>query len=300
MKKSTRNSFLLLLTAVIWGFAFVAQSTGGEAIGAFSFNCIRSFIGALVLLPVIVLLDSLGLSKKPETKDEKKTLIIAGIACGCALCVASNLQQLGINLGTGAGKAGFLTATYILIVPILGIFLKRTCGVKVWIGVIISLIGLYLLCIDGELRLKPEDGLVLLCALVFSIQILLVDYYGPKVDGVRLSCIQFLTVGILSLFPMLIKEMGFSSASLSVWAIRFTNPSVWIALLYAGIMSCGVAYTLQIIGQQEVNPTVASLLMSLESVFSVIGGWMLLDEHLSAQQMGGCILIFLAVVLAQL
>lgn len=300
MTRKTRNSFLLLLTAAIWGFAFVAQSTGGDAIGSFSFNCIRSFIGAVFLIPVILFLDAKGLSRKPTTRAERKKLLIAGISCGAALCVATNLQQIGINLGAGAGKSGFLTATYILIVPIFGIFFKRKCGLNIWIGVGIALVGLYLLCINESFRFAIEDLLLLLCALAFSIQIMLVDYFAPKVDGVRLSCIQFLSVGVFSLIPMLFTEIGFTVQSASSWLQAFDSISVWIAILYAGIMSCGIAYTLQIIGQQEVHPTVASLLMSFESVFSVIGGWVILHEHLSVRQLRGCGLIFVAVVLAQI
>ena len=300
MTGKTRNSFLLLITAAIWGFAFVAQSTGGDAIGSFSFNCIRSFIGAVFLIPVILFLDAKGLSRKPTTKAERKKLLIAGISCGVALCVATNLQQIGIHLGAGVGKAGFLTATYILMVPVLGIFFKRKCGLNIWIGVGIALVGLHLLCINGSFRFALEDLLLLLCALVFSVQIMLVDYFAPKVDGVPLSCIQFLTVGVLSFIPMLFTEVGFTAQCASSWLQSFASTAVWIAILYAGIMSCGIAYTLQIIGQQEVHPTIASLLMSFESVFSVIGGWIILHEHLSGRQLCGCGLIFAAVVLAQI
>lgn len=300
MTKKTRNSLLLLLTSAIWGFAFVAQTTGGDAIGAFSFNCIRSFIGTFFLIPVILFLDSKGLSRKPKTKEEKKTLILAGVLCGIALCVATNLQQLGINLGAGAGKSGFLTATYILMVPILGIFLRKKCGINIWISVVIAIVGLYLLCINGKFKFAVEDILLLLCALVFSIQIMLVDHFAPKVDGVRLSLIQFLTVGVLSFFPMIYKEVGLSCERISNWVCAFGERDVWIALLYAGVMSCGIAYTLQIIGQQEVHPTIASLIMSFESVFSVIGGWIILGERLSDRQLIGCLLIFIAVIFAQI
>jgi len=300
MTKTTRNSLLLLITAAIWGFAFVAQCTGGIAIGTFGFNCIRFFIGSACLLPVIAFLDAKGLSKKPKTKAEKRFLVLAGMACGTALCVATSLQQFGINLGAGAGKSGFLTTTYILMVPILGIFLSRKCGLNIWIGVLIALAGMYLLCMDGSFTLALEDGVLLLSALAYSVQIMLVDYFAPKVDGVRLSCIQFLTVGILSFGPMVVTEIGFTEASVQAWVGAISSIPVWIAILYAGVMSCGIAYTLQIIGQQEVNPTVASLLMSFESVFSVIGGWLILDERLTARQFSGCGLIFLAVILAQL
>ena len=168
--KSGRNSFLLILTAFIWGIAFVAQSAGGDAVGPYTFNCIRSLIGGIVLLPVIKLLDYFHLTKqKPKTKKEKKNLIAGGIACGMALALASNLQQMGLYLGSSAGKAGFLTACYILIVPILGIFLKKKCSINIWIGIVIAVIGLYLLCIHGDFSIQLSDILLLLCAFSFAI-----------------------------------------------------------------------------------------------------------------------------------
>ena len=290
-----RKSLLLLLTAFIWGVAFVAQSVGGEAVGCFTFNGVRSLIGALVLLPVISFLDK---QKKKELSKEqylqqrgnKKTLIIGGISCGLMLCIASNFQQFGISFTT-VGKAGFITAMYILIVPILGLFMKKKVGVKVWLGVALATIGLYMLCMTSEsFSLSKGDLLVLVCAGFFSLHILIIDYFSPKVDGVRLSCIQFLVCGILSM----------------VIAFIFENPKVgtilsgWIPILYAGVFSCGVAYTLQIIGQKNMDPTVASLILSLESVFSVLAGWIILHQTLSFRELLGCGLMFLAIVLAQL
>lgn len=291
--KQVRNSFLLVLTAFIWGIAFVAQSEGGNAVGPFSFNCIRSIIGFFVLIPVIKVMDYLNVSRKPKTKEDKLNLIKAGCACGFFLFFASNLQQLGINLGTPAGKAGFLTATYILMVPIIGIFFKKKCYWNVWVGVAITLIGLYLLCMDGSFYLQLSDILVILCALVFSFQILTVDHYTSFVDGVRLSSIQLLISGLLTAIPMFVYEMDAN------WLSQFTMQA-WIPILYAGVCSCGIAYTLQIIGQEDVNPTIASLLMSLESVFSVIAAWILLNQQLSTRQLMGCSFIFVAIVLAQL
>lgn len=299
MNKTTRNQILLILTALIWGVAFVAQSEGGDAVGAYSFNCVRSLIGSAVLLPVLLLLDKLGLtSRKPESREEKKVLLTGGICCGVVLCLASNLQQLGINYGTPAGKAGFLTACYIVLVPILGIFLKKKCPWNVWIGVLLTVIGLYMLCINGEFRLQLSDILVLLCAFVFSLHILVIDHFSPLVDGVRMSCIQFLVSGLLSAIPMFFVEIR--SSGISAWAGSFVSVGAWIAILYAGVCSCGIAYTLQIIGQQNVNPTIASLLMSLESVFSVLAGWLILHQKLSTKELLGCLFIFIAVVMAQL
>lgn len=294
-----RNSLILALTSFIWGISFVAQSEGGDAIGPYSFNCIRSFIGALFLVLIISITDKAGLTKKPENKTAKRTLLTGGVLCGIVLCIATNLQQMGIYLGTPAGKAGFLTACYILLVPILGIFFKKKCGLNVWFAVAITLVGLYLLCIDGRFYIQLSDMLVMICAFCFSIHIMVIDYFSPKVDGLRMSCIQFFTVGVLTFLPMILVDIR-KLGSLTLWLDGFTNLDAWIPLLYAGIFSCGIAYTLQIIGQKGVNPTVASLIMSLESVFSVLAGWVLLKEKLNAKELTGCLLIFIAVVLAQL
>ena len=301
-----RNSFLLVLAAFIWGIAFVAQSTGGDAVGPYTFNCIRSVIGGLVLVPVIRLSDRLHWSrKKPVSREDRRVLLTGGIACGIALSIASNLQQVGITMGSPVGKAGFITACYMLIVPILGLFLKKKCGWNVWSGIVIAIVGLYLLCIQGNFSIQFSDFLLMLCALSFAVQILIVDHYADMVDGVRMACIEFLVCGIVSAIPMFFVDMGISVSGLSVsaiseWVAAFADPYAWIPILYAGALSCGVAYTLQIIGQRGMNPTVASLLMSLESVFSVLAGWGLLGEALSGREISGCVLIFIAVILAQL
>lgn len=297
--KSKRNSVFLALAAFFWGIAFVAQSKGGSIVGAFSFNCIRSFIGTMALVPVILLLDKLKLtSGKPKTKEDKKNLAVGGICCGIILTVATNLQQLGLNFGTSAGKAGFITACYIILVPILSIFLKKKCGWNIWVGVGLTVIGLYLLCMTGSLKLQLSDVLVLLCAVVFAMHILVIDHFSPLVDGVRMSCIQFLVCGILSFIPMLFVEI--IPSGIPAWSATLSSLDAWTPILYAGIFSCGVAYTLQIVGQQNVNPTVASLIMSLESVFAVIAGALLLHERLSLKEILGCVLIFGAITLAQI
>ncbi len=298
--KKIRNSCLLVLTALIWGVAFVAQSTGGDAIGPYMFNGIRSMIGGLVLIPVIVVLDRLHLTqRKPVTREDKRRLLIGGTACGIALCLATNVQQVGIYLGASSGKAGFLTACYILLVPILGIFLKKKCGWNIWVGVVITLAGLYLLCMKDSFSLEFCDVLILSCALCFSVQILLVDHFSPLVDGVRLSCIQFLVCGIITAVPALIFDLPRTGAEFGAWLEIFASMDAWIPILYAGIMSCGVAYTLQIVGQDGLNPTVASLLMSLESVFAALAGWLILGETMGGREIAGCGLIFAAIVLAQ-
>lgn len=288
---SVRNLFLLFLAAFIWGTAFVAQAVGMEHIGPFAFNASRSFVGGIALLPVIALFDRLkSPEKRAEEKANRKTLLIGGLCCGVVLCVAANLQQVGIQY-TAVGKAGFVTALYIVIVPILSLFLGRKAGAKLWVSVVIAVVGLYLLCMTGSLRLEKGDFFVLLCAFGFSVHILVIDHFSPKVDGVKMSCIQFFVAGILSAVWMLFTE---GMPALHDIAIS------WGPILYAGILSSGVAYTLQIVGQKNVNPTLASLILSLESVFSVLAGWVVLHQSLSARELLGCLLMFGAIILAQL
>ena len=299
--RQIRNSLLLVLTALIWGSAFVAQRKGGDVVGPFTFNGIRSFIGSAVLVPVILVLNRVKPSEKiPKTRAEKTVLWVGGICCGAILFLASSAQQLGMYMGTSAGKAGFLTACYILLVPILSLFLKKKCGWNIWVGMGITVIGLYLLCMTDSLRFQASDLMVLLCALLFAVHILVIDYFSPLVDGVRLSCIQFLVCGILSMIPMFFVEMQHSLSGIVVWAQNLQSLDAWIPILYAGILSCGVGYTLQIIGQNGLNPTLASMLMSLESVFSVLAGWLILQEKMELRQLGGCALIFVAILLAQM
>ena len=282
------NNILLVLTALIWGCAFVAQSVGMDYVGPFTFNMARFLIGAIVLLPVIWFMD-----RQRKTGAEKdagqKTLIIGGICCGIALAVASTLQQWGI-LFTTVGKAGFITAMYIVIVPLLGIFIGKKVRPLIIGCVAIAVVGFYFLCMTESLRLGLGDFLVLLCAIAFSIHILVIDHFSPKVDGVKMSAIQFLTAAIISAVPTLLWEQPVFTEILQAWQ----------PVLYAGVMSCGVAYTLQIIAQKNADPTVASLLLSLESVFSVLAGWVLLGQGLSLKEMFGCVLIFCAIILAQL
>lgn len=290
-----RNSLLLLLTAFIWGVAFVAQSVGGEQVGCFTFNGIRSLIGGVVLIPVILFLDAqkkkeLGEEKFSEQKGDKKTLILGGISCGVLLCIASNFQQFGISFTT-VGKAGFITALYIIIVPILGLFMKKKVGPRIWAGVALATVGLYMLCMTAErFSISKGDFLVLICAGFFSLHILVIDYFSPKCDGVRMSCIQFFVCGVISM----VIAFGFETPTLSGILTG------WLPILYAGVLSCGVAYTLQIVGQKNMDPTVASLILSLESVFSVLAGWIILHQTLTAREIWGCVLMFLAIILAQL
>lgn len=310
MNHKLRYNFLLMLAALIWGSAFVAQSVGMDYLGPFSFNCVRSFMGSLVLLPVIWFMDrqkqadagSAGTEAvkakengaaqaAPEGAEARnnKILLIGGICCGVILTISTSLQQIGIQYTT-AGKAGFITALYILIVPLLGLLLGKKVGGRTWIGVALAVVGMYLLCIKEGFSISYGDFMVLLCALVFSLHILAVDYFSPRVDGIRLSCIQFFVCGCISAFPMLLWERPELHQIIRAWQ----------PLAYAGVLSSGVAYTLQIVTQKHLNPTVASLLMSLESVFAVLTGWLVLKERLSPKELLGCVLVFTAIILAQL
>ena len=294
MKNSElKGNLLLMLTALIWGCAFVAQSVSMDYIGPFTFQSVRSLLGAAVLVPVFLILDA-GKKKagtyQAPTGEEKKTLLIAGIVCGCIMTVAANLQQIGIQY-TSAGKAGFITAMYILIVPVLGLFLKKKVPGRIWLCILIAVVGLYLLSVtEGFSSISKGDVYVLLCALAFSFHIMAVDHYASLVDGVRLSSIQFLICGVLSGILMFL----FEEPNLE----NILNAAV--PILYAGIMSCGVAYTLQIIGQKYTRPTIASLIMSLESVFAVLAGIVVLREIPTARETMGCVLMFLAIIIAQL
>ena len=284
----TKNAFILALTAFIWGTAFVAQSVGMDYLGPFTFNGVRSMIGGIALLPCIALLQVINGKSRAE-EGNRKDLVIGGIACGLLLFAASSLQQIGIQYTT-AGKAGFITAFYIVIVPVLGIFLRKRIGWKVWIAVVIALFGLYFLCITEHFTVGKGDILIFVCALIFSLHILVIDRFSPKVDGVKMSCIQFFVCGIASMPFMFVLETPRLGAMLEGW----------MPLMYAGVLSCGVAYTLQIIGQKNVNPAVASLILSLESCFSVLAGWAVLGERLSVRESAGCVLMFAAIILAQL
>ena len=286
-----KNLFLLLLTAFIWGTAVVAQSVGMDHIGPFTFNAVRSLVGGIALLPVILIFQR---RKTPERRQQekanRKTLLLGGLSCGLALGLASGLQQVGIQYTT-VGKAGFITALYIVIVPILGLFFRKKVGAKLWGSVVIAIFGLYLLCMSGSLRWEWGDFLVLLCAVCFSVHIMVIDYFTTKVDGVQMSCIQFFVAALFSAVCMLFTEGVPDPHAVAI---------SWVPILYAGVLSSGVGYTLQIIGQKGVNPTAASLVLSLESVISVLAGWVILGQSMSPREILGCVLMFCAIILAQL
>ena len=289
---SLLGSALLLLCAVIWGSSFASQTVGAQYVGPFTFMSVRSFLGSAVLLPVIgaaaAFKKKKGLLPAPD-KTQKKTLLLGGLCCGTVLAVASFLQQLGIDRGTSSGKAGFITALYILLVPIFSVVLKKRIRPLIWPCVAVALVGLWLLCVK-ETGVQRSDLYVLLCAASYAVHILVIDHFSPNVDGIQLSCLQFFVTGVLCLIPMLLFE------PVSLQALKSAAP----ALAYSGIMSSGVAYTLQILGQQRTEPTLASLLMSLESVFAVLTGMLVLHEIPTTREALGCVLMFAAVIAAQL
>ncbi len=292
-----KNSLLLLLTATIWGTAFVAQSVGMDYVEPFTFTFARSMIGGLVLIPCIWFLrqwkEKNAVQSAPHDKNRfpvTQVELIGGICCGLALFAASNLQQVGI-VYTTVGKGGFITALYVVLVPVLGLFFKKRVSFVIWICVALSVIGLYLLCMtEGSFSLNYGDLLVLLCAILFSVHIMVIDYFSPKGDGVVIACVQFFVCGVLSGGVMLLWE---SPSIENMMAAQ-------IPILYAGVLSSGVAYTLQIVAQKGVNPTVASLILCLESVVSAIAGWLILKEAMTPREMFGCVLMFAAIVLAQI
>ena len=277
-----RHTIYLFITALIWGTAFVAQSVG-NIMGPFTFNCLRSLLGGLVLIPFIKYFYK-GI--KPDI-----TTIKGGICCGLCLFAASNLQQYGL-LYTSPGKAGFITAGYILIVPILGLFVGKRISARIAAAVVAALIGLYLLCIPvGEgMSINQGDMLCMVCALVFSLHIITIDHFAPKAEGVKMACIQFLVCSALSAVLMLLfEEPDPKNIAEGI-----------IPLIYAGVFSSGVAYTLQIVGQPGVNPTIASLILSLESCIAVIAGWLILGEGMNTREVTGCIIMFAAIIITQL
>lgn len=293
-------TLLLVLTAAIWGSGFVAQIEG-NAFGPFTFSCIRCFIAAGFLALIFKILDLIGKSpRRPRSPAETKLLWKAGFFYGLALCTAMNLQQLGMFLGTSAGKSGFLTACYIVLVPIVSLFIGKKTSIKTWLCVAITTVGLYLLCIKDGFSLELSDGVSLLCALAFSIHILVIDKFVNRVDPIRVSAIQFLTIGVLTAPLMFVFDMKFPVMEFNTIAAALVNPRAVAGLCFAAFCSSGIAYTLQIVAQDKVKPTIASLTMSLESVFAVLAGWAILGEQLSPREICGCAIMMVAIVFAQI
>ena len=295
MKTQTKHSLMLMLCAFIWGTAFVAQSAG-SGMGAYSFLAGRSWLAVLVLIPTMFAFDAVRKKQGqpygwPKEKSERKTLLVAGLVCGTFLFAASAAQQIGITINPSTAKAAFLTAMYVVMVPVFGLFLGRKGSAQLWVSMVIAVAGLYMLCMkNGFGGIETSDWILLSCAVLFSFQIMSIDHFSPLVDGVRLSLIQFIVVAVESSAAALI----FETPTLAEYGANF------LPVVYCGVMSSGAGYTLQILGQKELNPAIASLIMCLESVFSALGGWLLLGQNLSMRESAGCALIFAAVVLSQL
>lgn len=285
--KKYKSELLLALAAFIWGVAFVAQSVSMDHIGPWTFTCIRNLIAALTLYLLMPLLDKITGKKEKGTFNKK--VIVGGIFCGLALGIASMFQQTGIQY-TSVGKAGFLTALYTVIVPIFSLFLGKKSKWNVYVAVGISIIGMYFLCVNEDFSIAHGDTLILICAVLFAIHILVIDHFGKDNDGIRMSCVQFLIAGLLCLIPMLVLEKpNLSDIKEAI-----------IPILYAGILSSGAGYTLQIVGQKDADPSIAGMILSLESVFAALAGAVLLGEMLSLKELIGCILVFGAIILSQI
>ena len=299
-RRSLKNPLLLFITALVWGVAFVAQKDGMAYVGPFTFNCIRSFIGALTLLAALPLLDRVRSREHTFEKGSRRDILIGGAACGVVLFVAANLQQYGIALqdaATNVGKAGFITACYCALVPVAGLFIGKKSPLLVWVGAAVAVVGFFFLCLmDGVmagqgLGLGTSDLLLMLCAVGFTVHILVIDHFSPLADGVRIRCVQFFVCGLLGLPCMFLFETPVLADILDCA----------MPILYGGVMSSGVAYTLQIVAQKGVHPAVASLILSLESVVSVLAGYVLQPgSRLTGWEILGCVLVFAAVVMVQL
>ena len=289
------SSLLLLLAAMIWGFAFSAQKAA-QSVPPFTLGAIRCLIAGFFLLALIPALDKIRhtgrhLIEKGKAPGFNKSELIGGVICGVMLVAASFFQQLGMASGADAGKSSFITALYVVLVPIYAIALKRRAQLNVWISVVIAVVGFYFLCISGDFTVEGPDLIVFGCSLIFPFQILAIDHFSPKCDGVRLSCIQFFAGTILNALMAIFAEMPVNFGN--VWQ------NIW-PIVYLGIMSSGVAYTLQILGQRGVNPAAASIIMSLESVFGVVGAAILLGERMTPREYLGAAIVLAAVLLSQL
>ena len=289
-KRTLKGNLILLLTAVIWGISFVSQRVGMEYIKPNTFNGLRTMLGALVLVPFILVREKTGKSKTTDGKQANRRLLIGGLICGVLLCLASTLQTWGM-VYTTSGKSGFITAMYMIFVPIIGLFMGKRLRLFTILGIVCGVVGMYLLTLSGtELVLNKGDLITLACAVIFAFHIMVIDRLSSEVDGVKLAFLQFFVCGTINIILMLL----------------FENPdwnlvrSCTVPILYSGILSCGVAYTLQIIGQQYAEPTPASIIMSLESVFAALAGWVLLNEALQPEEIIGCVLMFAAIIIVQL
>lgn len=288
MNVKIRQSVFPIISAFLWGVAFAVQGLVSNKIAPFAFNFSRSLVATVFLFLVLLATKNTKFLKTVE-KTDKKSAIIGGLVCGVCLFFATNLQQIGITVGTNPGVAGFLTSTYMVIIPIMSMFLGKKTDKQVWFAVLIALFGLYLICVTDEFTVKPSDLAVLLCAVMLAVHILVVEKYTKTVDGVLLSLIQFAVVSALSLISSAVFE-GNCFAQIV---------ECLLPILYVGVFSSGVAYTLQILAQKDTNPTVVSILLSVESVFAVLSQMVILGVFLSLRELFGCLVVFVAVILCQ-
>ena len=288
------STALLFVAAIIWGFAFAAQDAASD-MGAFTLGFARSIVAGVFLVGVVILFDRVTHSGRrlfsKKGIDVNKTEIIGGVIIGVVLVVASAFQQIGINSGTDGGKAAFITALYVVLVPVYALALKKKAPVNIWVSIAIAVVGFYFLCIKSDLTIALSDLLVIAASMIFPIHILTIDHFSPKCDGIRMSMVQFFTASILNLIIALVAEKP------SEFALIFPNI---LPILFLGIGSSGVAYTLQILGQKDVNPAAASIILSLESVFGIVGTALFLGQTLTPREYFGCAIVLVAVVLSQI
>ena len=285
MNTKLKGNLLLLLTAIIWGFSFTAQSVGVDSLSSSTFNGIRTLLGAIVLIPFVIP----AAKKSFKNPSVKKNTVLGGIVCGIILCLAGTIQTYGLKF-SGTGKAGFITALYIVFVPVCYLFAGNRLSLRIVVSVIIATFGMYLLCGGGSFHMGTGEIVLLISSLFFTAHILVIDRFSPKADGVVMSCIQFAVSGTLNIIYMFLFDSPHIAPILNCW----------LPILYSGALSCGVAYTLQIVGQKYADPTSASLIMSLESVFAAIGGWLILNQKMSIKETAGCAIMFIAIILIQL
>lgn len=294
MNKKIRQNLFPVLTALIWGTAFVAQSVSTEYVPPLTFGAIRCSMAFAALALGFTIVRMVQKKRNPERLEplakSPKDLLLGGLCCGVVLATAAFLQQTGLSQGTSAGKAGFITALYIVLVPILGLFLRKKVTAAVWISVVLAAVGLYFLCMNEALTIEKSDLMIMLCSLAFAVHILVIDHFTQRVNGVELSTAQFAVAAVVSGIGAVLTETPTLSGIVECI----------LPLLYVGVISGGVGYTLQILAQKDANPTVVSLLLSLESVFSVLSGAIILHDRLTGRELLGCMLMLLAVVLAQL
>lgn len=294
--KKIISSFLLILISIAWGGSFVAQNKGGQLVGPFTFGFFRFLVASIAILPVVAFFDAKGKNDNTKSNYGTKELIKDGMICGFFLAGTSAFQQLGLFAGTPSGKAGFLTSCNVIFVPIIGLFFKDKIKWNVWLSIVITVGGLYLLCVNDGFSVQMSDVLVLICSVMNAARIIAVDRFKHKTDIIKLACVQFFSAALFLLIPTAVAEIK----DFSLWWASVNQSAVWLSLLYAGVIAGTFAFTIQNVAQKYVDPTVSSLLMSTESVFAVLAGWLITGDKLTVKELIGCATIFVALVIAQM